>query len=508
MLATNFSASFNASLSDEAATRGLAVDLAGILEPGDLVTLSGDLGAGKTAFARALIRHLAGSEHLEVASPSFNLMQSYELPRFPVVHGDLYRLSSASDLIELGFEDLPTNAVTLLEWPDRAAGLLPSDRFDVSLALSASHGDSFRHARVSGYGRCALRVERIAAVRRFLEANGLAQARRARLAGDASTRSYERLSNDGRTVLLMNSPRRADGPPVRDGKSYSAVAHLAEDIKPFLALDQALRERGFSAPQIFAADREAGFAIVEDFGNEFIASNAAPVEERYEAAIDVLLALHRLELPAQVPVAPGVDHTLPRYDLGALLIEAELLPDWFLPRLHVRLTSQARAQYVALWREALAPALGAPATWLLRDFHSPNLMWLADRPGIQRVGLLDFQDAVIGPGAYDVASLLQDARVDVPEMMELSLLSRYTRARLNDPGFDAAEFARLYATMGAQRASKILGIFARLDKRDGKPQYLRHMPRVWTYLQRSLAHPALADLRAWYAAHVPALKSI
>ena len=125
MLATNFSASFNASLPDEAATRALAVDLAGLLEPGDLVTLSGDLGAGKTAFARALIRHLAGSEHLEVASPSFNLMQSYELQRFPVVHGDLYRLTSASDLIELGFEDLPTNAVTLLEWPDRAAGLLP-----------------------------------------------------------------------------------------------------------------------------------------------------------------------------------------------------------------------------------------------------------------------------------------------------------------------------------------------------------------------------------------------
>jgi N-acetylmuramate 1-kinase len=437
-----------------------------------------------------------------VASPSFNLMQSYELPRFPIVHGDLYRLSSASDLIELGFEDLPTNAVTLLEWPDRAAGLLPSDRFDVSLSLSPSHGDSFRHARVSGYGRCALRV------RRFLEANGLAQPRRERLAGDASTRSYERLSKDGRTVLLMNSPRRADGPPVRDGKPYSAVAHLAEDISPYLALNRALRDRGFSAPQIFAADRGGGFAIVEDFGNEFIASNAAPVEERYEAAIDVLLALHRLELPPQVPVAPGVDHTLPRYDLGALLIEAELLPDWFLPRLQVRLTSHPRAEYVSLWREALAPALNAPTTWLLRDFHSPNLMWLPDRAGIQRIGLLDFQDAVIGPGAYDVASLLQDARVDVPEMMELSLLSRYTRARLNDPGFDPAEFARLYATMGAQRASKILGIFARLDKRDGKPQYLRHMPRVWTYLQRSLAHPALADLRAWYAAHVPALKSI
>jgi aminoglycoside/choline kinase family phosphotransferase len=130
-------------------------------------------------------------------------------------------------------------------------------------------------------------------------------------------------------------------------------------------------------------------------------------------------------------------------------------------------------------------------------------MWLPDRSGIERVGLLDFQDALIGPGAYDVASLLQDARVDVPEMMELSLLSRYTRARLDDPGFDPAEFARLYATMGAQRASKILGIFARLDKRDGKPQYLRHIPRIWRYLRRALIHPAMGELKAWYDAHVP-----
>jgi aminoglycoside/choline kinase family phosphotransferase len=145
---------------------------------------------------------------------------------------------------------------------------------------------------------------------------------------------------------------------------------------------------------------------------------------------------------------------------------------------------------------------------VLRDFHSPNLLWLPDREGVARVGLLDFQDALMGPPAYDLASLLQDARVDVPEMMEITLLSRYTRARrAADADFDAPYFARLYATLGAQRASKILGIFARLDRRDGKPQYLRHMPRVWGYLQRSLAHPALAGLRTWYKANVPALNS-
>jgi aminoglycoside/choline kinase family phosphotransferase len=186
----------------------------------------------------------------------------------------------------------------------------------------------------------------------------------------------------------------------------------------------------------------------------------------------------------------------------------ELLTDWYLPKLETKISDARRDLYMALWRDALLPITEAPATWSLRDYHSPNLLWLPEREGVARIGLLDFQDAVLGHPAYDVASLLQDARVDVPEMMEIALLSRYTRARLDEPGFDPASFARAYATLAAQRASKILGIFARLDRRDGKPQYLRHLPRVWAYLQRALAHPALAPLNAWYRANVPSLKSL
>jgi aminoglycoside/choline kinase family phosphotransferase len=160
---------------------------------------------------------------------------------------------------------------------------------------------------------------------------------------------------------------------------------------------------------------------------------------------------------------------------------------------------------VALWREVLRPVTDGPHTWVLRDFHSPNLMWLPGRGGIERVGLLDFQDAMMGSPAYDLASLLQDARVDVPEKMEVALLSHYVRGRLKDPGVSAPAFAQPYATLATQRASKILGIVARLDQRDGKPQYLRHLPRVSTYLQRALAHPALAPLRTWYRVNVPPL---
>src|SRR5208282_2514383 len=205
------------------------------------------------------------------------------------------------------------------------------------------------------------------------------------------------------------------------------------------------------------------------------------------------------------PVAPHLDYRLPRYDMAAFLIEAELLLDWYLVSVNAPPTNAVREAFVALWRGALAAAVEAPPTWVLRDYHSPNLLWLPQREDVARIGVLDFQDALIGPAAYDVASLIQDARVDVPEAMEVALLSRYVRARLKDDrNFDTAAFTRLYATLAAQRATKILGIFARLDRRDGKPQYLRHMPRLWNYLQRSLAHPALAALKEWYDANAPA----
>jgi tRNA threonylcarbamoyl adenosine modification protein YjeE len=500
---------FDVTLPDEEATRALAASLAAVLQPGDLVTLSGDLGAGKTTFARALIRHLAGDHTIEVPSPTFTLMQAYELPRFPLVHVDLYRLNGPAELDELGVGDVAEDSVVLLEWPDRAGDVLSPDRFDLALTLVPAQGTTCRNARLTGHGQVVARLERMAVVERFLAATPYAKAERRPLAGDASTRSYERFTQDGRSVLLMNSPRRPDGPPVRDGKPYSQIAHLAEDVTPFIAMAQALRQRGFSAPKILAADRATGLLLLEDFGNDFIAGGNPPasIEERYAAAADVLAALHRQALPETLPVEPGVNYTLPRYDMDAMLIETELLLDWYLPRLGVPVMPEMREAYAGLWRAALMPVLQGTQTWVLRDYHSPNLMWLPNRTGLARIGLLDFQDAVMGSPAYDVASLLQDARVDVPEAMEVALLSHYVRTRLKEPGFDARNFAQLYATLAAQRASKILGIFARLDRRDGKPHYLRHLPRVWTYLQRALAHPALAHLRDWYGAHVPSPKA-
>ena len=501
--------SYAVTLPSEQALHRMVVDIAVALEPGDLITLSGDLGAGKTTFARAMIRHLASDPTVAVPSPTFTLMQIYDLPRFPLVHADLYRLDGPGELAELGFDDLPRGAVVLLEWPDRAAGFLPPDRLDIAFTLAPQLGVEHRNVRVTGYGSFAPRAERMHAIRTFLDAAGYADAERSRVQGDASTRSYERLRIGDQRAILMNAPRRPDGPPVRNGMPYSAIAHLAEDVKPFVAMATGLRQLGLSAPQVMEADLDDGLLIIEDLGTEAVVAGipAAPIEERYAAAVDVLVELHGHNLPEVLPVAPHVQHRIPPYDIDAQLIEVELLLDWYMPRLGMKVTETTRTVFVELWREALQPLIGTFPTWVLRDYHSPNLLWLPQRHDIQRIGLLDFQDAMIGPAAYDLASLLQDARVDVPQLLEVTLLSRYARGRrAADPGFDPAAFTKTYAALGAQRASKILGIFARLEVRDGKPQYLRHIPRVWAYLQRSLAHHSLAQLSAWYGAHVVELK--
>jgi tRNA threonylcarbamoyl adenosine modification protein YjeE len=499
-------ATFSLALGNEAATANMMADLALLVGPGDVITLSGELGAGKTAAARAMIRYLAGDDLIEVPSPTFTLAQSYDLPAFPLVHADLYRINDANELEEIGLSPLPEGVLALIEWPERAPGALPKDRIDIALSHRPALGSTARAAEITGYGKAAAQVARLQILRQFLADTGFIDAKRRRMAGDASIRSYARLIRDDRVFILMNSPRRPDGPATYDGKSYSAAVHLAEDVKPFVAIDNGLRERGFSAPAIHHGDLDAGFLITEDFGNEGLVEGdpPRPMAERYEAAVDLLAALHRQSLPDVLPLTPQLSYSIPTLDVEAMLIEIGLMLEWYLPDQGVELRDAARVEFTLLWRDLLGKAATAPKTWVMRDFHSPNLIWLAERSGISRVGVIDFQDAVLGPAAYDLVSLLQDARVDIPEQLELALLTRYIKARhVADKTFDPAGFAELYAIMSAQRNTRILGTFARLNRRDGKPQYLRHQPRIWTYLVRSLAHPVLSQIRQWYSANVP-----
>ena len=311
----------------------------------------------------------------------------------------------------------------------------------------------------------------------FLAGAGWGDASRGLLAGDASFRRYDRLRRGGARAVLMDAP-----PPM-------------ENVRPFIHIDRLLRKMGLSAPEILAEDPETGFLLLEDLGDDTytrVLANGGDEAALYELATDLLIELHRRF---------AGDDALPPYDDEAFLVEATLLTDWYMPALTgAEPPAAVRAEYCELWRAALAEARRMPASLVLRDYHVDNMIWLPDRPGVAACGLLDFQDARLGPITYDLVSLFEDARRDVPAALTRKLLDRYLAAF---PALDRDAFAASYAIMGAQRSAKILGIFTRLDRRDGKPAYLAHIPRVWRWLEGDLAHPALAELRGWFDRTIP-----
>ncbi|MFC3711416.1 aminoglycoside phosphotransferase family protein [Sphingoaurantiacus capsulatus] len=308
----------------------------------------------------------------------------------------------------------------------------------------------------------------------FLAANGWGGAAIVPLAGDASFRRYFRVVGDRGQAVLM------DAPPDK------------EDSRPFLDIAAHLVSLGFAAPRALAVDLDQGLILLEDFGDKRVAPLLAgdPTDETaiYEAAIDILAALHDHAPP---PVAP--------YARGELLREVNILTEWYLPIVGAAGDAAAYdAAWDAVWGDVISETAAQPVL-VLRDYHADNLMVLDDRDGLQRLGLLDFQDGLAGHPAYDLVSLLQDARRDVSPRLESAMLDRYMDARgiADREGFRAS-----YEVLGAQRNAKILGVFSRLWKRDGKPGYRQFQPRVWGYLERNLRHPALAPVKAWFDANL------
>jgi N-acetylmuramate 1-kinase len=493
---------------DEAGTVRLAELIALKIRPGDAVALFGDLGAGKTTLARALIGALLGETAPEVPSPTFALLQTYATPRLTVSHFDFYRLANADEARELGFEEALQTGAVIVEWPERAPSLLPETRIEIALTEVAD--PNRRRVTLRGVGSAAQRVSRIRELVAFLDAEpSWAGARIVYLQGDASARAYARLHHGNRSALLMDAPRQPDGPPIRDGKSYSQIACLAEDmVRPFVAIGGVLRASGLSAPEVLAADLDAGLLLVEDlddrlFGREVAAG--APQAELWRAAVDALVQLRGVPVQRQLALFDGSTYALPRRDRAAFEIELDLLLDWLWPELKGGPAPEAvRVEFHTLWAPVVDRLLALPGGWFLRDYHSPNLVWMPERDSVARVGILDYQDALAEHFAFDLVSLLQDARVDVPEELERELFDYYCgRVAASEPSFNPEEFASAYADFGAQRNTRLLGLWARLMRRDGKPHYVQHYPRTWGYLARNLRYVTLAPLAAWYRRHFP-----
>jgi aminoglycoside/choline kinase family phosphotransferase len=327
-------------------------------------------------------------------------------------------------------------------------------------------------------------MTREAEISGFLAREGWGWAKRAPLAADASARRYERLRRPGAFggAILMDMPPES-----------------GLDVRPFLAVTAWLRAGRFSAPEVLGADQRRGLVLLEDLGDDLFATLCAEKPARepslYRAAVDVLVELQR-----RPPPGADVGWTPPPYDLAFLMREARLVPEWYLPAATGEPVSpDLAAEYEALTEAAFAPVAEAPPVPVLRDYHAENLIWLPNRRSRGKVGILDYQDMLLGHPAYDLMSLLEDARRDITDSLRAAMLAQY----LERSGADPESFTAAAHVLAAQRNLKILGLFTRLCRRDGKPRYLAYLPRVWANLARELAHPALAPLAAFVERHVP-----
>ncbi|MFD1880513.1 tRNA (adenosine(37)-N6)-threonylcarbamoyltransferase complex ATPase subunit type 1 TsaE [Paracoccus pacificus] len=448
-----------------AQTTALAQALAAALRPGDSVLLSGQVGAGKTHLARAVIQARQGDMAEDVPSPTFTIVQTYDDPQGTEIwHADLYRLTHADELTELGLDEARDHAITLVEWPERL-GFAPDGALSVTIMVGAD-ADA-RDITLRGAGWAARLADLPRAIERaaFIESTGRGDQRVTALAGDASARRYFRLTGGLGPAILMDAPVDGNGPPER----FTRVARW-------------LTERGFSAPRILAEDAERGFLLLEDLGDDLVARLIDAHPEIYPAITAFLVALHQHAPPDWAPVLDG----------PALSDQVGLFAEHYLTAVGATTDQRALARGIGPAIAALYGRHAGDAPVLaLRDFHAENLLWLPERPDVARLGLLDFQDAVAAHPAYDLISVLADVRRDTPPGVAQAEMRRYAEMTGRDP----VRFATVCGLLTAQRNLRIMGIFTRLAL-SGKPRYLAFMPRVWAQIGQALADPALADLAA------------
>ena len=519
----------------EAASAAFAADIAPLLQQGDVLALEGDLGMGKSFFARALLRARADDPLMEVPSPTFTLVQGYDLgtdeTALEFCHFDLYRISDSEELYEIGFEEAWQTGAALVEWPDRADDLMPP--CTLWLSFTPSETDEARTLILRGDNLWGERLSRICAKRALLIQSGWGDAIRKPIASDLSPRTYDRVmrfedplladthgSKEDRSLkaaVLMDMPARKPGPQLADGRLYDLVAHRVTHLAPMVTISEGLEAMGLKVPQRYGFSLDEGLMLWEDFGAKTLAEGPeAPVEARYLATVSALAELHRKPLPESFDGSGG-PHSLCRYDKAAFEVELDVFLDHYWPHIHAsNCPPEKRAAFKTLWAPLLERLEQAPKALVLRDVQAPNCFWLdtnfcGGEESFKEqgcIGFIDFQDCLIGPQAYDLAALCMDARVTISPSLEQAMLNRYKEAMEFDNDASAA-FAEIYHLVAVQRISKNLGAFARAANDAGRASYLAHIPRSLAYLAKSMDHPCLKALEDWYQAeglmpHAPA----
>ena len=472
-------------LRGEEETARLASKLVPLLQSGDCILLSGPIGAGKSSFARALIHSKMASEGWteDVPSPTYTLVQTYGFSDYDIWHADLYRLSDVSELEELGLDSAFETAVSLVEWPDRL-GTAPKNALWVDILPTedgAARTLTFRSEAKRWSGLAGTlgsdpaeppETDRIA---QFLRGTPWSAAEVTRIFGDASSRRYLRLANGDETAILMDAPNETSGSTVR-----------------FVRIAGHLARAGLHVPDILAEDAANGLLLLSDFGDTLFPAEIRrdPASERmlYETAVDVLVQMQREPRPEGLArmtadqMVRQITEVIPWYRDAVAPTTTTDLPDF---------REVADAPLRALEAQ--------PMVFVHRDYHAENLFWHEKNVGVRRVGVIDFQDALLGHPAYDLVSLVFDARRDTPVDIPKAAINRFSEAT----GMEQSQLAKDIASLTVQRQLRILGDFARLAIRENKPGYLDLMPRVWGHMAQALEAPHLSKLKTWVQSALP-----
>ncbi len=466
-------------------TAALAASMAPYVLAGDVILLKGTLGAGKSFFARHFIKAM-GTEQSEIPSPTFTLIQAYHDTRLPVAHVDLYRLNAPEEIESLGLDVYFDHGVSLIEWPEKGEGYLPENTLTIEIEEDEKGG---RIATLSGeawesrfgfFEPSLCRQVSETGRRSFLQMHNIEVADIKAVSDDASFRSYWRTETEEGSRVIMDAP-----PPM-------------EDVKPFVKVAEYLEGLSIHVPKIYQKDTEEGYLLLEDLGNTTLSKAFEKGFDKkawYELAVDVLIDLAKANKKADVPA----------YDIATYWRELSLFTDWYLPEVTGKATDPSlRQKFHDLWLPLYSKMNKVPQTTVLRDYHIRNMMVLTDVPHSHQksLGIIDFQDALVGPVTYDMASMLQDAYITLPDDLKNHLIRRFVDGMEGE--VTMTDFMTSYRLIGLQRAFKIIGIFTRLARRDGKTAYLNDMHRVWQNIDEALAHPDCAALKGFIAQVMPA----
>lgn len=464
----------------------LARVISKILVKGDIVALIGEIGSGKTTFSKRLINELTSIHINEINSPTFNLYTIYDKNGVQVNHYDFYRVENSEDLLEIDLIESYKSGITIIEWADKYINALKNDYIEVHLKEKKNH----REYQVIGRGSFRQRIKNANSLEYFLDQTNLKINRQEDIKGDASKRKYHRLYTENSTLILMDSSQE---------KKIASPTKLSTSINDYIHICKYLEKINIRVPKLFYTDTENEYLIEEDFGDLQYSQvvSAGNFKELYQPAISTLLHITRINHPHDLEV-DGMKYKIPEYDNMTYLNEIEIFIKFYWPYKKGHICSPStQNEFMDIFNELLGK-LSSDKSLVLRDFHSPNLMFLNTEKNHRKCGVIDFQDALIGHPIYDLVSLSQDARVTITEEQENFLLEQYkVEFDYNNYNFDKSTIMDQYCILGAQRSLKILGIFARLSIIDNRNDYIGHMPRIINYIRKNMKNSNLSNLSNW-----------